>query len=546
MSVTTSVGTAVAAPDPTAADADRSARPRRPPPPPPPARWVIGAVAGLIGIVAVWTRLVGIDQSMWNDELYSVLRYIQPGPSGIWFGHYVPNDHVLFELLTWATVHLAGTTGDAGYRFWGVVPALAALAVMTVWLWRRQGRWVGLALGRGGAGAPVALQYGVQARGYGLCFLAGALLTIGAVALADWGTLRAQALFIAAALLGIWTIPVFVLDVVGMALPIATLVDRRRRLAIALGVIAVLTLVFYAPLLTAIAGSSSQQFGLRLPWYGFITGPLTDQLTPDLSLVFPGLPQALLAVIAGALLLGGAARLWRRGDRSLAAVGLSAPLFAYVVIDLARFYTTPRFTSYLLVPMLALVAVGLVDLFRAAAGLRGCRLGVELTAATLIGLALVDALHLAAQWAVVPFQNSQTAVALVKDTAPAEPIITDSRDLGFQFYLGVSHYARMSTADAQRWFCTRSAAFIYLEFPGDQPAPNVSCLIARHATSVRIAQRSPVPLAVWFAPAQTVAPTKAPAPARSTAVSAGTAGRARHPAAGGSPAPVRIGRSTKR
>lgn len=67
---------------------------------------------------------------MWNDEVYSVVHYITPGPSAIFGSNYVPNDHVLFELVTWVTVHITGGRSNAAYRLSLVIPALAAMAIM--------------------------------------------------------------------------------------------------------------------------------------------------------------------------------------------------------------------------------------------------------------------------------------------------------------------------------------------------------------------------------------------------------------------------------
>ena len=44
----------------------------------------------------IWSRFWGLDLSLWNDEVYTVVNYVDPGPVGIFFGSYVPNDHALF------------------------------------------------------------------------------------------------------------------------------------------------------------------------------------------------------------------------------------------------------------------------------------------------------------------------------------------------------------------------------------------------------------------------------------------------------------------
>ncbi|MDG2305285.1 MAG: hypothetical protein P8R42_11645 [Candidatus Binatia bacterium] len=159
-----------------------------------------------------YTRLAGLGQSFWHDEVWSVLKFIDPGPAVI-FSEYIPNNHMLFSLLAWGTTRfLPG--GEVTYRLWGVVPSLLAVVLLVHWLWRREGPTVAALFSLLVLTSPLHLDYAREARGYGLAFLASAgILWAGDSILASRGR-QSVAAFGLAGLLGILTLPVFVLPFV--------------------------------------------------------------------------------------------------------------------------------------------------------------------------------------------------------------------------------------------------------------------------------------------------------------------------------------------
>ena len=325
------------------------------------ARWVPVGLIALAGFTALWTRLVGLNQSMWNDEVYSVVHYITPGPSAIFSGRlYVPNDHPVFELLTWATVHITGIRSNQGYRFWGVIPALAAVAIMTWWLRKRLG----------GHGSPRRSPWWLCVRPFTSCtaprpaatalvFLAAVLLVIGAVTFKEERWPRSLAIMVVGTLLGTWTVPDFAVFVAAVLVPLLWFGELRRPLLITLGAVGMASLLFYASLLHAIIAQSGQDYGLRLGWDGFFFGPLNDQVVRGLQLVLPHASPTLLQWVAAGILAVGAIGLWRRRQGIIAVTCLGGAVLTYLVLEIARFYVAGRFTSFLLLPMLAVGAVGL-------------------------------------------------------------------------------------------------------------------------------------------------------------------------------------------
>lgn len=223
------------------------------------------AIIAVAAFALVWSRLVPVGQSLWADEIKSVTAYIRPGPAAI-YGHYLANDHILFELLTWATTALTGARSAAAYRFWGVVPGIAAAVILTRWLWRRIDPWVAALFALFATASPIYYTLCVDARGYGLGFLAASCVLIGADTYVRTGSRRALGLLGVAAVGGIWTLPVFALPV-GAVLGLIAL-DRRDRLRLVLitaGLVAVASVTLYAPVLPQVLAASRQSFGAAAP-----------------------------------------------------------------------------------------------------------------------------------------------------------------------------------------------------------------------------------------------------------------------------------------
>ena len=201
--------------------------------------------------------------------------------------------------------------------------------------------------------------------GYGLAFLAGAGMLVGAVRASDHGRGTDIAVFAGFALVGIWTLPTFALAFVAQA---AVLLffrrDLRRLILVACGAVAAASLLFYAPLLGEIA-TRSRQAGPRLPWYGWVSAPFSHLARPSLTALLPnGLAvRPLVLAIFVALAALACRRLLRCNDQVLL-VNLVAPVVAaYLALVVARMAVFPRFGSFLLFHVLVLLALGAVELW---------------------------------------------------------------------------------------------------------------------------------------------------------------------------------------
>src|SRR5690242_13573158 len=273
------------------------------------------AACAVMLVVLVWSRLANLGTSFWSDEAYSAYYYAGRGPRAIFFSTYVPNNHVLFNLLSWATTGFVGRF-EAAYRFWSVIPGIAAVVLAAGWAWRRLGPITATSLVVLATVSPVHLVLTPQARGYGLAMLAAVVMLIGAVRASDHERTRDLVVFAAGALVGTWTLPVFGVAAVFHAAVLVWNPRLRRRALIATGVVAAASLVFYAPMLTDIVRNADQEFGQRLAVVGMFTGAYHQLAAPTVGNALPADPHGFLNqtatfLVIAALSIVAIVRLWR-------------------------------------------------------------------------------------------------------------------------------------------------------------------------------------------------------------------------------------------
>lgn len=479
------------------------------------------AIVAVAAVALVWSRLAPLGQSLWADEIKSITAYIRPGPAAI-YGHYVANDHILFELLTWATTALSGERSAAAYRFWGVAPGLAAGAILTWWLWRRVDPWVAALFALIATASPIYYTLCVDARGYGLGFLAASGLLIGAEEYVRTRSGCALRWFALAAVGGIWTLPVFALPVAAMiALLLLETRAGKRPILVTAGLVAAASLILYAPVVTRVIGASAQSFGRPLPWYGFASGPFTDLIAPELLVVVHGVdPTSTLTLapgasspvpgtsgwatwIAAALVLVAFAVGVRR-ERFLALACLGPALLTYTVLDLARVHTVNRFASFLLLPLLALCAIGIVTIARRIS--RRSALTPAIAGLAAVGLAAVMFIRtddLARAMLAAPYENDKLVAEVVR-TAGIVPVLTNSDGGDTSYYLGRWTASRRTASQLEALFCSAADQLTYLDELLARTQPSTACLRRRGAIEIRIPQRHTTaatagsPFTVWL------------------------------------------------
>jgi len=475
------------------------------------------ALVAAMGLVLVWTRLANIGTSFWSDEAHSAYYFAGQGPHAIFFREYVPNNHALYNLLSWVTTGALGRS-EAASRFWSVVPGIAAIAIAGAWAWRRLGMIAAATIVVLATVSPVQWALTTQARGYGLAMLAGILMLSGAVRACDRGETRDIVLFAAGALVGIWTLPVFALPAIAQAAVLVWDARVRRRALIAVGVIAAASLLFYAPMLSDIFANSDQEFGARLAVVSVVTGVYHHLAAPTIGSALPTDPQGFLNQLATFVVVVGLAaiasvRLWRTQERTLLA-NLLVPVFGtYLGLVVGRFYVQPRFASYLLLHVVVVLGVGAQAVWDALRRVTSMR---AVAAALLVAVAVVGTArlaHVVEQQARLPWENYR----FIAETAAAtgvDKVLTDStHPVPFYYYLGPDRVVWLrKPAMNHREFCKVKERFMFVDDTYHRDPVNLRCLQRRSPQVLKVPQqtdppiRRPGKLTIYIVPADKTPP----------------------------------------
>ena len=471
---------------------------------------------GLLALVLVWTRLTGLDQSLYHDEVVTVQRYVIPGPDGFLFSPYKPNNHVLFSWLAWLTTSVVGQS-EALDRAWSVFPGVAAVGLLGWWVWGRLGPWTAVIAVFFLTIAPLNLLLVKQARGYGLTSLALVLLLIASDRVLREPSRRSLAAWGAAGFLGIATLPVFVLAFLGSAAGLALAVARLRAVAVVVAAVAAAATAFYAPLLGDMLHYGSRHVAplefalefaapvhpLRLPWHAPVSGP-ADLGAAGVELLvtggwsdtcqgrcFRGADFVRYALPALALIAWGAVALWRAHGIRLLGLITMPMLFTFTALAVSGLFVLDRFLSHLLPAVAVLMAVAVAAAGSALWEVRRLR-GVVVVLGSLLALSgVMRVMDLNSRWVALPIEDMKQVGAIVNKSG-VEPVVTNShRPQGLYFYVDVGDRLRTpSIEQLQTLFCDRAAAFVYIEHHAAPGRPDTACLSGRGAARVRVNQRS--------------------------------------------------------
>lgn len=441
----------------------------------------------LCWVTLLWAHLGGLGAGLWHDEIITVEQFVRGGPRAIFAGEYSLNNHMLFSLFGWFSTALTGES-EIIFRYWSVVPGLLAVALGTWWASRSGSRAAGLTALVLITSQAMHVAIVRQGRGYGLAAL-WVLLTL----LAAWKALEPDAprrmlwLVGVPALLAIFTLPVTVLVLISL-IPLLWMRDRAGSIRLTL-VVGGVSLLWYARHLRGLVAGMGQDFGEALPWHGPITGPLRYLLFPILRLAQPGYddpirhhPYPLSAwvvawVIFGLLLVSLGIRFWNRRGSTTQALVLVVPVFgSFLALTVSRSGLNERFVSYLVVPMLLLVAGGVAEgASIVSARLRSSReliwVAGTFCAVLLVGLVVPTYQRLVT----TPIEAfKEVAEVIGDDTAP---VLTNSlRPEGLHFYVG--QVSILTNEDLERAMCSSTEQpFYVIDHPYRQRRPlDTSCL----------------------------------------------------------------------
>ena len=312
----------------------------------------------VVGAILLSSRLARLDQSLWHDEIVTA-ENVREGIGEVLFGAYIPNNHRLFSVLTWATTSVVGSSGELLLRLWSVVPFVAGVFVVSAWLYKRFGALTALLYAVLVTLSPLLLDLSRQARGYGLAFLAMSVLVVAALELRRERGGWAIPAFVGAGVAGTWTLPIFAVAFLATAAVLLADQVLRRRLFVPLVVSALAIVAWYAPNVADLGANAKQEFGAPIAPLGIAIAPIDQVVLPSLVIEgapTPGVTTWWLVVIASVVFLLVVSPLLR--DRRMCAVLVAGPVATLLVIWATRVYLLPRFVSYLLVPLFILLASG--------------------------------------------------------------------------------------------------------------------------------------------------------------------------------------------
>jgi hypothetical protein len=301
-------------------------------------------------------------------------------------------------------------------------------------------------------------------------------------------------------MLAMWSLPNFVTVFIVLAVMLMTVKELRRRVLVLVVIVAVATLVFYAPVLPALVSNASQKFGRQLALPGFITVPLHDLLGPNVTLLLPDLSPTGASIVAACILLAGCVALVWRSERFLMLVLLLPAVGSYLILEIARTYVADRFESFLVLPLLLLGSVGLVEVGRRIARTgRAQSAGAAVVGAALMLFALDHDIKLGQRLQGIPFENYRDAAAVANGSgiAPIVMLGPAAHYPEIEYYFG--NGVKSETAQQlEARFCAPAAGFVYVELRHGV-LPVTTCLVNRGAARIPILARR-ASLAVWIVP----------------------------------------------
>jgi hypothetical protein len=301
-------------------------------------------------------------------------------------------------------------------------------------------------------------------------------------------------------MLGALTLPVFILPYLLAAF--ALVLERRLRLRLLIGVVGsgIIVVVWYLPMLSEIVASSSQQFGVEVPWHGFATLSVTQLVSPIFRLLLPGVPDITLGfpqdppvatviwqVIGWSLIAIGALTLWRAKLRNLLALLAFSAFGTYLVIGGLGWWVATRHVSYLSLPLFVFLALGVHTSVYAISG-NGKRVAMAVLAGVAVW-AIVSLYPVADRLIHVPLEALKDAAELANGSGTDLVVTNSTRPEGFQYYLETAPTV-LTPAELEELFCDEDrTSFVFLDQPFKAEEVDTSCLEAKGASRIRLEQR---------------------------------------------------------
>lgn len=195
------------------------------------------------------------NTSLRVDEIGSIRSYTSRSPLEAATKYNLAKNHLFFSVLNSLTP-VSNSLHPLRARMWSFVAVTAALVVLLIYFWRQGSPLAGAIAFALPALNIEHLSKALQARGFGVLALTAALGLIAAHAYLK--TRRRSALWLlgTATVIGIWTLPYYVLFGGGLMLLVFLLEPRRETFQAGLAA-ALASLALYSPVLLQVAGVAS-------------------------------------------------------------------------------------------------------------------------------------------------------------------------------------------------------------------------------------------------------------------------------------------------
>jgi hypothetical protein len=463
------------------------------------------AVLMAIGVVYILSRSLGLDQSFWEDEMYTANHYVNQGWKVVFDPEsYRQNNHPLFSLIGSLLLGVFGKS-EVLLRLGSVVPAFIAAIMIGYWVWTRYGRVAGAAFALFITLSPMHFEEFRQARGWGLAVLGTTIVLVSSLEMHRCDRIRWFHItwFVTGALIGIWSI-------YAVALPMAVhgailLVARRERWRLAGGGFLVLlgTVLFYWPLRNIISDPASlrsrggESGSIRdgfVTLENVVTEPFDRLVTPLFELA---LPHGVALLVSVSLVLGGATLLWRtRHWASL--LHLFLPMMVvFFGLAVRESGIWDRYVSFLLPHALVLTALGISMLWSISSRLSPL---VPAGIFTLLAIGmLVGFWRFAVPIVSVPQENFKGAAALIEAGAPLKAAFTHTVVSEFNYNLESVELEEIPRDEFFDRSCTQEGPAVFVDYPRRLPPADTRCLEQR-GFQVVLPQRQSPPISVWLIP----------------------------------------------
>jgi hypothetical protein len=462
------------------------------------ARAVVPATYAVLGVILLWSRLADLGKSFWFDESFFVTHFVRAGPREIVTGPAL--SHELYGLLAWATGQLVGES-EIAYRLLSAVPFVAGVVLVTAWLHRRLGAGSGLLYLFLATVSPLLLDITRQARGYGLAYLAMSIVVVAALEADRTRRTLPVAVMCVAGVLGAWTLPQVAIGF--LATGAVLLLRRELRWPTLIGLVASLLAIYvwYSPHSAEVHAAAVYPDGRKISTVWLVTAPLDQILSPAFLwiegvVVVPGALSLVLAVVA--VVLMAASPLARK--RVPALLLTAGPVAAVVLLWVGQAYVIPRYLSYLLVPLLVLLASGMAAIFGSVRK-RKATLRALLCFLVLVALAFNFA-NVAPNLVRLPKEAMRDAADAVNtEGGTTTPVFTRlSLPEGFVFYLHRPVHPLGRSNPAAR-VCGSPVEVAYVMQPFSLRPVDIPCLARPGVRQLRFRQYTRGgEIDVWFVP----------------------------------------------